>query len=304
MHDWSGHKTVLEKKKIHVTKNLAKRHEVRQNYPLDRGHDAPAGGSSCQWRLELGGTLRGTVPLDIFRATDRPLPHNHHLGSPRFCNESFRYIEVEPICNQHVQVRDGSSDASQQVTIRLQTMRAKPPVALVTGCNSGIGKEIAVSFASNGVTVLATARKVESLQELVDSHTNIEALPLSLDSSESINQLGEEVARRTGGRLDYVVNNAGSHYAATALDLDVEEVAKLFQVNVFAVMRLCQMFVPLLRNAPHGKIVQIGSVTRSVPVVWQPAYNASKAALSQYTKTLRLVSTCGPVVREVGDWFC
>lgn len=65
---------------------------------------------------------------------------------------------------------------------------------------------------------------------------------------------------------------------------------KVFSVNVFAVMRLCQYFVPLLRKAPHGRIVQIGSVVRVVPVVWQSAYNGSKAALSQYTKTLRLVS--------------
>lgn len=73
------------------------------------------------------------------------------------------------------------------------------------------------------------------------------------------------------------------------MDLQIEQVIDLFQVNVFAVMRLCQLFIPLLRHSPCGRIVQIGSVTRSLPVVWQGAYNASKAALSQYSKTLRLV---------------
>ena len=168
-------------------------------------------------------------------------------------------------------------------------MEPQGPFALVTGCSSGIGKEIAVALAARGVTVLATARRVESLEELTSRNGNIEALPLELDDVASIHALVETVTKRTGGRLDYLVNNAGTHYAATALDQDVDEAEKVFAVNVFAVMRLCQLCVPLLREAPRGKIVQIGSVTRAVPVVWQCAYNASKAALSQYTRTLRLV---------------
>ncbi|KAJ3466682.1 hypothetical protein MRS44_004246 [Fusarium solani] len=167
-------------------------------------------------------------------------------------------------------------------------MTLRVPIALITGCSSGIGKHLALTFASRGVTVLATARRVESLRDLTSQYENIEALPLELGDMGSMERLRDEVVKRTGGYIDFLVNNAGTHYAATAIDLDVEEAMKLFTVNVFAVMRLCQLFVPLLRKAPHGRIVQVGSVTRDVPVVWQGAYNASKAALSQYTKTLRL----------------
>ncbi|KAH7124648.1 hypothetical protein EDB81DRAFT_911684 [Dactylonectria macrodidyma] len=135
---------------------------------------------------------------------------------------------------------------------------------------------------------LATAQRVESLQDLTSQYSNTEALPLELDNVDNIEGLGGEVAKSIGGRLDFSVNNAGTHYAATAVDLDVDKAAKLFTVNVYAVMRLYQLFVPLLREAPHGRIVRIGSVTRDVPVMWQGAYNASKAALSQYTKILRL----------------
>ncbi|OKL56082.1 hypothetical protein UA08_08763 [Talaromyces atroroseus] len=160
--------------------------------------------------------------------------------------------------------------------------------ALITGCSSGIGQGLAIEFAARGVTVLATARRVESLSELTREYDNIEAFALDLDNLESIEKLYDAVSKRTGGRLDYLVNNAGTHYASTAMDLEIEEVIKLFGVNLFAVMRLCQVFVPLLRCSPRGRIVQIGSVTRDIPVVWQGPYNASKAALSQYTKTLRL----------------
>lgn len=170
-------------------------------------------------------------------------------------------------------------------------MNKYTPFALITGCSSGIGKELAVALATRGVTVLATARRVESLNELTSKYSNIEAFPLELGDLESAEKLKVAVTKRTGGHLDFLINNAGTHYAATAMDLEFEEVMHLFQVNVFAVMRLCQIFVPLLRRSPRARIVQIGSVTRSVPVVWQCAYNASKAALSQYTKTLRLVRT-------------
>jgi 1-acylglycerone phosphate reductase len=168
-------------------------------------------------------------------------------------------------------------------------MAGQTRFALITGCRSGIGKQLAISFAAQGVTVLATARCIEHLQELTSQYKNIEAFPLELASPGSIERLKDAVTVRTGGRLDFLVNNAGTHYAATAMDLELEEAVKVFQVNVFSVMRLCQVFVPLLRRSHGGRIVQIGSVTRDVPVVWQCAYNASKAALSQYTKTLRLV---------------
>jgi 1-acylglycerone phosphate reductase len=168
-------------------------------------------------------------------------------------------------------------------------MNDTAPFALVTGCSSGIGKALALAFAASGVNVLATARRAESLADLTSQNPRIEAFSLELSDLASIEKLRDQIVKRTGGRLDFLVNNAGTHYAATAMDLEVEEAMKLFQVNLFAVMRLCQLFVPLLRKSTKGRIVQIGSVTRDVPVVWQSTYNASKAALAQYTRTLRLV---------------
>ena len=169
-------------------------------------------------------------------------------------------------------------------------MTASGSFALITGCSSGIGKELAIAFAERGVTVLATARRTETLKEPTSKHKNIRAVALKLSDPESITRLKDTVLVETGGHLDFLINNAGTHYAGTAVDLEIDEVVALFQVNLFAVMRLCQIFVPLLRRSPRGRIVQVGSVTQSIPVVWQSAYNASKAALSQYLKTLRLVS--------------
>ncbi|KAJ5719172.1 hypothetical protein N7493_007627 [Penicillium malachiteum] len=143
-------------------------------------------------------------------------------------------------------------------------------VTLITGCSSRIGKELARAFAGQVVTVLATARRTASLDDLTSHHDNIESFPLDLDGPGSIDKLRDAVMKRTDGRLDFLVNNAGTHYASTAVDLEIEEVVKLFQVNVFAVMRLCQVFVPLLCQAPRARIVQISSVTRSIPVELVP----------------------------------
>jgi 1-acylglycerone phosphate reductase len=166
----------------------------------------------------------------------------------------------------------------------------KPAIAVITGCSSGIGESLALAFAARGLTVVATARRVESLAHLTKKHDNIIALPLELGDLGNLESFRDAVAEKTGGRVDILVNNAGMHLAATAVDMDIAEAEKLFTVNVFAVMRLCQLFFPLLRKSARGRIVQLGSISRDVPTTWQCAYNASKAALSQYTNTLRLVS--------------
>lgn len=176
----------------------------------------------------------------------------------------------------------------------------EPLVAVITGCSSGIGENLALAFAARGVTVVATARRVESLAHLTKKHDNIIPLPLELGDLSTLETFRDAVAAKTGGRVDILVNNAGMHLAATAVDMDVAEAERLFVVNVFAVMRLCQLFFPLLRRSPRGRIVQLGSISRDVPTTWQCAYNASKAALSQYTKTLRLeVRPFGVEVIEV-----
>ena len=63
----------------------------------------------------------------------------------------------------------------------------------------------------------------------------------------------------TGGKLDFLVNNAGRNYTVPALDVDFDEVRETFEVNLFAVMRICQEFAPLLIRS-KGTIVQIGSI--------------------------------------------
>jgi len=156
------------------------------------------------------------------------------------------------------------------------------------GCTpGGIGHTLALHFHKASFRVFATARTPSALTSLTD--LGITVLPLEVTKAESITDLRDQVAKLTNNRgLDFLVNNAGRNYTMPALDLDVDEVRDLFETNVYGVMRMCQAFAPLLIEA-KGCIVQIGSLTGVMPYVLSSAYNASKAALHAYSRTLRNV---------------
>jgi 1-acylglycerone phosphate reductase len=83
-------------------------------------------------------------------------------------------------------------------------------------------------------------------------------------SDESILALRKEMEARTNGSLDILVNNAGRNYTVPALDVNTSEIREVFETNVFAVMRMCQIFAPLLIQG-KGTIVNIGSLSGVMP---------------------------------------
>lgn len=116
---------------------------------------------------------------------------------------------------------------------------------------------LSYSLLPKGLRVFATARKAESISDLSD--LGIEVLSLEVHKSESVKEAKAVIQQKTGGGLDYLVNNAGRNYTVPGVEIDIDEVRDLFETNVFAVMRMCQEFTPLLIEA-RGTIVQIGSV--------------------------------------------
>lgn len=136
-----------------------------------------------------------------------------------------------------------------------------------------------------GLQVIATARSKDKIADL--GPRGITLLSVDVDSPESIAQLKKDVIRITDGKLNYLINNAGRNYTVAATDVDFDEVEQTFRTNVFAVMRMCKEFAPLLIEA-KGTIVQIGSLAGIMPYVFGSVYNASKAALHQYSNTLRV----------------
>lgn len=130
---------------------------------------------------------------------------------------------------------------------------------LITGCSEGgIGYALAVAFAQRQLNVIATARDLTKMASLT-KYSNITLLALDVTDPAQIAAVVEQVSNKTGGTLDYLVNNSGVSYMMPALDSDIEEGKKMFEVNFWAVLRMIQAFAPLL-IAARGTIVNIGSL--------------------------------------------
>ncbi|WHI45420.1 SDR family oxidoreductase [Microbulbifer sp. JMSA004] len=158
-------------------------------------------------------------------------------------------------------------------------------VALITGCSSGIGRELALALHRRGTIVIATARRPESLQELADLGIATEAL--DVNSQADINRVVHAV-KAAYGRLDILVNNAGYGQMGPLLELDTRALEKQFRTNVFAPLALIRACVPLMRSEQGGIVCNIGSVSGVMPTPFSGAYCASKAALHSISDVLRL----------------
>lgn len=159
---------------------------------------------------------------------------------------------------------------------------------LITGCsNNSIGSAMAKSFSKHpNLHIIATSRKTTSMSDLA-SYPNISLLSLDVTSPTSISDAVAATKAQTNGTLDYLVNYAGTGYTMPFLDTDIDTAQKMFDVNVWGVMRVTQAFAPLLIKS-KGMIVMAGSTAELVNLPFQSVYCASKAALRMVSESLRL----------------
>src|SRR5512135_3248659 len=161
-----------------------------------------------------------------------------------------------------------------------------PQVVLITGCSTGIGRDLAQRLTRSGYTVVATARRVETLE-------NVQAalkLPLDVTQPESINQVVAGILQQFG-RIDVLVNNAGYAVRGAVEETPVEQVQQMFEVNVFGVMRVIQAVAPQMRQQKAGRIINISSIVGKLVTPANGTYSASKFALEALSDALRLELT-------------
>lgn len=156
-------------------------------------------------------------------------------------------------------------------------------VILITGCSTGIGRELCRILSDKGCTVVATARKVEALKDLPA------ALKLSLDvtKEESVYAAIKEVISKFH-KIDILVNNAGYSIRGALEEIDVNDARRMFDVNVFGIINMIQAVIPEMRKKRSGKIINIGSISGKFVQPINGAYCASKFAVEALSDTLRL----------------
>lgn len=157
---------------------------------------------------------------------------------------------------------------------------------LITGANSGFGRAISERAVADGDTVVATARRVEALDELAVAHPGqVNVLPLDVTDAAAIDSVVKEVIARYG-QIDVLVNNAGRTHVGAAEETTDAELRDLFEVHVFGPAALTRAVLPHMRSRRSGAIVQISSMGGQLSFAGFAAYSATKFALEGLSEAL------------------
>lgn len=163
---------------------------------------------------------------------------------------------------------------------------------ILIGASSGIGAALARRLADEGYTVALLARRTDLLQTLCDEinqkHGETRAIPYSHDVTDytAIPALLRKIVADLGG-LDLVVYVAGVNYPPGPENYNFETDRAMMEVNVLGAMAWLNPIAAMFQHAQHGQIVGVSSVAGDRGRVGNPAYHASKAALTTYLEALR-----------------
>jgi len=163
---------------------------------------------------------------------------------------------------------------------------ATPAAWLITGCSTGIGRDIALAALAKGHRVAVTARKPKAVEDIVAQHPD-RALALPLDVTDGA-QVASAVAEteRAFGKIDVLVNNAGYGYMAAVEEGEDDEVRAMFETNYFGVVAMIKAALPGMRRREGGHIINISSMTGLVANPPNVYYSSTKFALEALTEGL------------------
>lgn len=164
-------------------------------------------------------------------------------------------------------------------------------VAIVSGSSKGMGKEIALSLALEGVNVVLCSREEIVLRKSeIDiaretSQHNVLAVPADMSKPDDIRRVVRGAYNRFG-RLDIVVNNIGDWFNGSPSEVEDEELTDIFQRNFFSVVRMCREVIPYMRQQQWGRIINRLSISVKEVSNTSTLSNAGDMAVVAYSKTL------------------
>jgi NAD(P)-dependent dehydrogenase (short-subunit alcohol dehydrogenase family) len=178
---------------------------------------------------------------------------------------------------------------------------------LITGCSTGIGRATAERLAGDGWNVHATARRLESIEDLAKRGCKTHALDVT--DGASMEAAVAEV--EADGPIGALVNNAGYSQSGAIETIPMSSVRRQFETNVFGLMRMCQLVLPGMRGTGSGRIVNLSSMGGKLVFPGGGVYHATKHAVEALSDALRfevggfgidvVVIEPGLIVTEFGE---
>ncbi len=164
----------------------------------------------------------------------------------------------------------------------------KRPVALITGCSTGIGFEVSLALARRGYRVFATLRDLKKAGPLKKAAQGlpIDILPLDVDRSLDPARAVKKVLQKSG-RIDLLINNAGFGAFGALEDFNDAELWSQYETNVFGLMRVTNAVLPVMRKQKRGRILHIGSLAGKMTFAGIGLYCSSKCAVEALTEAQR-----------------
>jgi NADP-dependent 3-hydroxy acid dehydrogenase YdfG len=155
---------------------------------------------------------------------------------------------------------------------------------LITGCSTGIGRATAERLARAGMTVYASARRPESIEDLKER--GCKTLALDVTDEQSMRAAVEQVEQAEGA-VGALVNNAGYSQSGAIESVRLDDVRRQFETNVFGLLRMCQLVLPGMRRQHYGRIVNISSMGGKLVFPGGGAYHATKFAVEAISDAMR-----------------
>ncbi|MBV9038423.1 MAG: SDR family oxidoreductase [Acidobacteriaceae bacterium] len=163
--------------------------------------------------------------------------------------------------------------------------------ALISGASKGLGKAMALALSAQGAAVALVSRNREKLQEVKDeiaaSGGKAALFLADVAQEEDVRRLESEVSRQLG-KVQILINNAGTNIRKNLIDFSLEEWRSVMDTNLTSVFLMCRAFVPHMRGTGYGRILSMSSIMSHVSLPGRSAYSSSKAALLGLTRALAL----------------
>jgi NAD(P)-dependent dehydrogenase (short-subunit alcohol dehydrogenase family) len=159
-------------------------------------------------------------------------------------------------------------------------------VWLITGTSQGFGHELVRAALERGDRVVATSRQPEKVAgAFPQAADRLLALPMDLGSSDAIRDVVQAATKRFG-RIDVLVNNAGYGIIGAVEEASDAEIQKVFEINVFGLLRVTRAVLPVMRAQRSGHIVNLSSIGGLVGFAGFGIYNATKFAVEGLSEAL------------------